>query len=136
VTFSNPKKEEAMKVLVVDDSREIAFVVREMLQHEGFQVQIAGNGMAALMSYLRFHPDLVVTDLCMPHMDGFELIEAIRAKNPAVKTVYMSADPDRFLKKLKAEAALEGIDWLSKPFTREDLLQAIAHVCETEMRET
>jgi two-component system OmpR family response regulator len=122
-----------MKILVVDDNREIALVVGKMLQYEGHQARTAGDGMEGLMMCLTFEPDVVITDLDMPHMNGFELIAAIRARNPEVKTIYMSADPDRFLSKLNAETVADGSDWLSKPFSLEDLLHSISGLTQLEM---
>jgi two-component system OmpR family response regulator len=122
-----------MKILVVDDNKDIALILAKMLRYEGHQVRTADNGMRGLMLCLTFKPDIVVTDLEMPHMNGFELISAIRAKDPEIKAIYMSAEPDRFLSKLKAETASDGSDWLCKPFRLEQLLGAISGVTQLAM---
>ena len=66
-------------VLVVDDEPQITRVLRTVLTSHGYQVRTAGEGEAGLMNFAEWHPELVITDLFMPHMDGLELCRRIRA---------------------------------------------------------
>ena len=66
-------------MLVVDDEPQITRVLRTVLTSQGYQVRTAAEGESALTSFTEFRPELVITDLYMPHMDGVELCQRIRA---------------------------------------------------------
>jgi CheY-like chemotaxis protein len=66
-------------VLVVDDESDLRFLMRRCFEKAGHDVRDAGDGAAALLAVQALRPDLVVTDLMMPVMDGFELIRRLRA---------------------------------------------------------
>src|SRR5581483_5709609 len=68
---------EKSRVLVVDDEPQITRVLRTVLTSQGYQVQTAAEGQSALTSFAEFRPELVITDLFMPHMDGLELCRRI-----------------------------------------------------------
>src|SRR5437016_7541318 len=67
------------RVLVVDDEPQITRVLRTVLTSQGYQVKTAAEGEAALVNFSEWRPELVITDLVMPHMDGVELCRRIRA---------------------------------------------------------
>src|SRR4029434_7390498 len=67
------------RVLVVDDEPQITRVLRTVLSSQGYQVRTAAEGEAALSNFAEWRPELVITDLYMPHMDGIELCRRIRA---------------------------------------------------------
>ena len=67
------------RVLVVDDEPQITRVLRTVLTSQGYEVQTAGEGESALAIFTEWHPELVITDLFMPRMDGLELCKRIRA---------------------------------------------------------
>jgi len=66
------------KVLIADDEPYIARVLKLVLQKEGYAVTCVNNGKEAIESYTKSRPDLIITDVKMPHMNGRELVEAIR----------------------------------------------------------
>src|SRR6476659_1794951 len=70
---------EKSRVLVVDDEPQITRVLRTVLTSQGYQVRTAAEGEAALTNFTEWRPELVITDLYMPHMDGVELCRRIRA---------------------------------------------------------
>ena len=78
-------------VLVVDDDPALRAVLAALLSLEGYQVQTAENGSSALASIASAIPDIVVSDLNMPQMSGFELLSWVRQKFPAIRVVAMSA---------------------------------------------
>jgi CheY-like chemotaxis protein len=78
-------------VLVVDDSPTQALEVRQRLVRSGFSVQTAGDGLAALASIEQSRPDVVLTDLRMPQLDGLELVRRIRHDFPGLPVVLMTA---------------------------------------------
>ena len=78
------------RILVVDDDPDIRGVINEFLRPDGYDVRLAASGREAF-SILGFEDvDLVLTDLVMPDCEGIEMIQAIRQRYPAVKTVAMS----------------------------------------------
>jgi len=72
---------EKSRVLVVDDEPQITRVLRTVLTSQGYQVRTAAEGESALASFNEWRPELVITDLYMPHMDGIELCRRIRAQS-------------------------------------------------------
>lgn len=74
------------RVLVVDDEPDVRFILRLILEREGYEVDAAINGAVALECVKEAHPDLVITDLMMPVMDGNELVERLRS-DPDTATI-------------------------------------------------
>lgn len=66
------------KVMIADDEPYVARVLKVVLQQEGYEVKCVNNGRQALEAYLKDRPDIVITDVKMPHMTGQELVDAIR----------------------------------------------------------
>ncbi|MFX0211504.1 MAG: response regulator [Candidatus Hodarchaeota archaeon] len=101
------------KILVVDDVDTIARVYARFLERQGYEVRIAFNGEEALGEYERFHPDLVISDIRMPKMNGFELANEIRKKNVEQKIVLMTgyADEAEVLEQQKSH----GFPFFTKP---------------------
>ena len=79
------------RVLVVEDSPTQASEIRFLLEDAGFDVGLAGDGIAALSSLREGLPDLIVTDLQMPRMDGLALVESVRSGHPSVPVVLITA---------------------------------------------
>jgi len=82
------------KVLVVDDVDTIARVYARFLERQGYEVRIAFNGEEALDVWENFKPDLVLSDIRMPKMNGFELATAIRKRDPKQKVILMTGYTD------------------------------------------
>ena len=82
-------------ILVVDDESNMRFLIRMILEHAGYEVVEAAHGAAALERAKQSPPDLVVTDLMMPVMNGRELIERLRAEpeTAGIPIVVVSANP-------------------------------------------
>jgi DNA-binding response OmpR family regulator len=79
------------KILVVDDEENIRELYRDELTEEGYQVELAENGILALAKFESFRPDLVTLDVMMPGMDGIEVLQRIREKNPSVPVLLLTA---------------------------------------------
>src|ERR1035437_6932309 len=94
------------RVLVVDDEPQITRVLRTVLTSQGYEVQTAGEGEAALAIFTEWHPELVITDLFMPRMDGLELCKRIRAVSN-VPIIVLSVKGEE---RTKVEALDLGVD--------------------------
>src|SRR4030081_2335466 len=113
---------EKARVLVVDDEPQITRVLRTVLTSQGYQVNTAAEGQAALTSFAEFRPELVITDLYMPHMDGVELCKRIRAIS-AVPIIVLSVKGEE---RTKVEALDCGADdYVTKPFGIDELLARV-----------
>jgi len=110
------------RVLVVDDEPQITRVLRTVLSSQGYQVRTAGEGEAALSSFNEFRPELVITDLFMPHMDGLELCRRIRSMSN-VPIIVLSVKGEE---RSKVEALDSGADdYVTKPFGIDELLARV-----------
>lgn len=114
------------RVLIVDDEEVIRKNIERMLSLEGYEVATAPNGRHALVIARSMLPDIVITDINMPHMDGFALLEAIRSHCELERTIVimLTAAEDRSY--MRNGMRLGADDYLTKPFKREDLLDSIA----------
>jgi DNA-binding response OmpR family regulator len=106
------------KVLVVDDEQGIVDFVRLGLQYEGYEVRDANDGKAALIAISDFKPDLVILDIAMPRMNGFEVCEAVQGADMGILILSAKDGLEDRLKGLEVGAD----DYLVKPFHFEELL--------------
>lgn len=110
------------RVLVVDDEPQITRVLRTVLTSQGYDVQTAGEGESALAIFTEWHPELVITDLFMPRMDGLELCKRIRAVSN-VPIIVLSVKGEE---RTKVEALDLGVDdYVTKPFGTDELLARV-----------
>lgn len=109
------------KILIVDDHEDLASVIEASLEFDGYEVRSARDGSDGYLAYTVFQPDLVITDIQMPGKNGLELMREIRAHNPKVRTIYMSADLGRYRALLEDEAARYQVNLLRKPFSTFEL---------------
>ena len=79
------------RVMVVDDDAETLALLREVICKEGYQVETAEDGESALRHLAEWQPDLVITDIHMPGMDGLALLAAVREKTPEVLVILLTA---------------------------------------------
>lgn len=105
--------ESKRRILVVDDEPEITLVLRSGLSKHGFDVRVAGEGQAALDLYQAWSPDLVITDLSMPNMDGLKLCKRLRQLSQ-VPIIILSVKGDEAAKIEALDAGAD--DYVTKPF--------------------
>ncbi len=121
-------------ILVVDDDYNICDLVRLYLEKEGFAVETAGTGTAAIEKFKNGHPSLIVLDVMMPEMDGFEVCREIR-KTSNVPIIMLTAKDETFDKVLGLELGAD--DYISKPFDTRELIARIKAVLRRfETKET
>ena len=110
------------RILVVDDERQITRMLRASLQSSGYEVHVAGNGLEALDRFHAEQPDLIISDLAMPEMNGLELTRAVRRIAATPIIVLSVRDTDA----MKVKALDEGADdYLTKPFSMPELLARV-----------
>lgn len=106
------------KVLVADDEASIRQIVEARLKMAGFEVVTAGNGEEALERYYEAHPDLVVLDIMMPHMDGLQVCKQIR-KRDTTPIIMLTAKGDIADRINALEMGAD--DYIIKPFSPREL---------------
>ncbi len=114
------------KILLVEDNARVRAPMVELLDAWGYQVESAGDGMEALERAVTFNPDVVVSDLRMPRLDGAQLVRELRARKPGMKFIlYSGQRPEE-----RDLAGLEGICFLQKPFDPARLREQIEKCLE------
>ncbi|MCX7012316.1 MAG: response regulator [Candidatus Sumerlaeota bacterium] len=111
------------RVLVVDDEPDIRELLKDMLELEGHSVETAEDGLQAqqMLSDKRF--DLVITDLQMPRVDGMQLIQSIRALDPDLPVIVMTAYPS--MRSVIDVMKCGAVDFLPKPFQMDNVLYTV-----------
>jgi two-component system chemotaxis response regulator CheY len=117
------------KVLTVDDSKTMRDMVSFTLKGAGFDVIEAENGVEALKILGDDKVDLVITDLNMPVMDGFELLEQLRAKAHFKFVPILVLTTESELNKKDRGKSLGATGWIVKPFNPDKLIQVVNKVC-------
>ncbi|HVH87173.1 MAG TPA: response regulator [Terriglobales bacterium] len=80
------------KILVVDDEPSIRFIIGAILEQNGYKVEVGEDGFSALRKLNESMPDLVITDMRMPNMNGFELLSVLRTRFPELPTIAISGE--------------------------------------------
>ena len=111
------------RILVVDDVEAVCRTTRRLLESAGHQVSATSEGAEAIRFIEKSPPDLVITDLHMPGMDGFELLKRLRAAGSSPKVIVISGSAEVEL--FQMATAMGAAGTLQKPFTREELLAAV-----------
>ncbi|RRD91887.1 DNA-binding response regulator [Bacteroides heparinolyticus] len=113
----------SLKILFADDDLKYSMLLKRFLEKEGYEVTYAGNGNIALEQFVRVKPDLVLLDINMPGLDGFEVAERIRETDKHVLIFFLS---DRSDKADRLQGfQLKANDYLAKPFYPEELIARI-----------
>ena len=113
----------ALRILVVDDEPAIADLVSTTLRYEGFETQTAGDGRAALVAVESFRPDLLVLDVMLPDVDGFDVQRKLIDRGVRVPVLFLTAR-DATEDKVRG-LTLGGDDYVTKPFSLEELVARI-----------
>ena len=118
----------SLTVLTVDDSRTMRDMLRLALDSAGFSVRQAEDGVHGLEVLQQSRPDVIVTDINMPRMDGFGFIEAVRNSDDynSIPILVLTTESDAEKKARARKAGATG--WIVKPFEPEKLVAAIRRV--------
>jgi len=109
-------------VLVVDDEPALCNAIRMILELDGYHVDMATNGADAVTQAVEAHPAVVLLDLCMPGMDGWQTQHLLRERVPEVPVVFMTAG-DKVWREAASHQAAGG---LRKPFDVDTVLDTVA----------
>jgi DNA-binding response OmpR family regulator len=112
-----------MKVLLVEDEQTLAMIIKDTLTDQGFEVVWAADGLEGLKSYFAQKPDVLIADIMMPKMDGFELVEKIRQSDKYLPILFLTARSA--IKDVVAGFELGANDYLKKPFNMQELIVRI-----------
>ena len=110
------------KILVIEDELSIVQLVRLYLEQAGFEVYAVGNGVAGLEAHAKERPDLIILDLMLPGVDGYEVCRRIRAtsKTPILMLTARRTEDDRVM-----GLDLGADDYLTKPFSPRELVSRV-----------
>lgn len=113
------------KILAVDDHEDILNIIRAKLSKNNFDIQTLSDSTAVLHRIEEFQPDLVILDIMMPKITGFEICAAIRKSNinPQPIIVFLTAKDMDFTRNKAAEVGADG--FIPKPFSPQELLENV-----------
>jgi len=117
-----------LTVLAVDDSRTMRNLIQKALSEAGFDVHVADDGIHGLETLETCYPDVIITDINMPRMDGFGFIEAVRSGEQckSVPILTLTTESAPAMKERARNAGATG--WIVKPFDKDKLVAAIRRV--------
>jgi signal transduction histidine kinase/CheY-like chemotaxis protein len=128
---ASPRRKNMTKILVVDDEERVRELLREMLEEDGFEVDLAGSGREGLALFEAKHYDAVFTDVGMPGMSGWELARAIRERDSQTPLAIITGWGEVVG---SAERETAEVNWvLTKPFSMAqigEIAQAVAEICQ------
>jgi DNA-binding response OmpR family regulator len=125
---SESRQPMSTRILIVDDDPAIVAVLEQLLDDEGFEVRYALDGREALSEIRRIHPDVILSDIMMPTLDGVELTRALRDQGDPTPVVLMSA--------VFAGVDLPGVRFIAKPFDVDQLVHVVHRAIDTSPAET
>ena len=111
------------RILIIEDNPDLAFGLRSNLEIEGYEVSIASTGAAGLQQALSQEPDLLILDVMLPEMDGFEVLQRFRELNASTPIMMLTARGDELDKVRGLRSGAD--DYVTKPFGLMELLARI-----------
>lgn len=112
-----------MNILLVEDEVSLAMIVKDALEEEGYEVAIARDGLEGLEQYFKEHPALIIADVMMPEVDGFEMVRRIRRMDKEVPVLFLSARSS--VDDIVFGFGLGANDYLRKPFSLRELIARV-----------
>ena len=108
------------KILLIEDDNTLSTIICETLTDEGFDVVTAKNGIDGLEAFVNNSPELVISDIMMPRMDGFDLGKHIRSINPKIPLIFLTALSS--IKDIENGFDIGADDYIKKPFKMRELI--------------
>jgi len=119
------------KILLVDDDLKNSMLLKRFIEVEGYDVEYASNGKIGIELYKDFHPDLILLDINMPEMNGFEMAKIIRQSDKRVIIFFLTDRTDK-VDRLYG-FSMKGNDYIPKPFYPEELIAKINERFESDI---
>ncbi len=114
---------EQTNVLLVEDEQTLAMIIRDTLTEQGFNLTLASNGAEGLKLFFEIRPDIIVADVMMPELDGFEMVSKIRQTDKTTPILFLTARSA--IKDVVEGFELGANDYLKKPFNMQELIVRI-----------
>ena len=125
------------KILLVDDEPDVTYTIKKIVEDNGYKVDSFNDPILALNSYKSNFYDLVILDIKMPTMDGFELYLKIREKDPKVKICFLTASEMYYEKYRKTRSEIGRIIgkdcFIQKPIKNEDLIKKLTDIMNSDI---
>jgi DNA-binding response OmpR family regulator len=119
------------KILYVEDEPFLSKVVKETLEHQGFEVQLVKDGALVVQTFDRFEPDICVLDVMLPNIDGFALGRIINVRRPEIPIIFLTAKS--FTEDVLTGFEVGATDYVRKPFSIEELIVRIQNQLRLRM---
>ena len=124
------------RILIVDDEESVVLLLERMLRQDGYtNVVSTTDPRQALPLFEMFRPDLLLLDVMMPYLDGFEVLEELKphmSPGPRVPTMIITADVSGDVKRRALVAGVD--DFVTKPFSLNEVLMRVRYLLETRIR--
>lgn len=119
------------RILIIDDDKQIRYILKEMLEQVGFEVDEASDGENGVNSFLKKPADLVITDVFMPRKDGLEAMSEIKRKYPETKFIVMTgSEVINGVDHLSVARIIGAAHTLRKPFDWKDMTDAAIEIID------
>ena len=128
----------ARRILLIDDDELLREAIGDLLESDGYAVVSAGAGEAGLAMFRTVRPDLVITDLTMPELNGLDIVRALSREVPRPRIIVISGGAERLdsLSSLRRAQALGADRILEKPFRAKSLLEMVNAILKEGEMET
>lgn len=113
-------------ILIVEDDKDLNKIISFNFDNNGYNVTSCYNGIEALEQFENNSFDLIISDIMMPLMDGFALVEKIRSKNTTIPIIFMTARDDKFSKQFGYKIGID--DYIVKPFDVDELVLKVGAI--------
>ena len=116
-------------ILIVDDDKDMKLILSDILEIEGYRVSIAGDGNSAIKVITNNSPELILLDVRLPGMSGLQLLDKIKEINKKTIVIMLTGYGD--IKEAVIAIKLGAFDYITKPFTQEELVSNIKNAFDT-----
>ena len=121
---------EKIKVLLVEDEQSLAMIMKDTMEPTGMSVTLAADGEEGLRAFFADKPDVLVTDVMMPRMDGFEMVRRIREQDKLTPILFLTARSS--VNDVVDGFKMGGDDYLKKPFSLQEFMARVSRLAERQ----
>lgn len=121
---------EKIKVLLVEDEQSLAMIMKDTMEPTGMSVTLAADGEEGLRVFFAEKPDVLVTDVMMPRMDGFEMVRRIREQDKLTPVLFLTARSS--VNDVVDGFKMGGDDYLKKPFSLQEFMARVSRLAERQ----